>query len=82
MNNLNLSDEKLSQLLGMAGQKLGQSPESLKNQLQQGDLSGILGKLDPKTANMVSGLMNNPKALEALMQNDQMKAMLGQLGKG
>lgn len=79
MNNMNLPPEKMNELLKMAGQKLGQDPSELKNKLENGDLNQIIGGLDAKTQNQIGALMNNPKALEAIMKNDKVKNMLTNL---
>lgn len=82
MNNFNLPEDKLNQLLAIAGQKLGKDPQQLRSDLEAGKLDGVMGGLDSKTAGQVNGLLQNPKALEALLANEKIRNMLGSiLGK-
>ena len=68
-------------LFKLAGQKLGKDPEELKASLQQGNVSQAIGSLDPKTQAQISSLLQNPKALEAMLGNEQVKSMLANLTK-
>ena len=82
MTNFNLPDDKVNNLLNMAGQKLGKNPGELREQLQSGNMDALLKNLDPKSASKLQGLLSNPKALEALMKNEQILKMLSGFGKG
>jgi len=82
MTNFNMSDDKMNSLLNMAGQKLGKSPNELREQLQSGNMDALLKNLDPKSASKVQSVLSNPKALEALMQNEQIRNLLGGMGRG
>lgn len=75
-NNLNLSNDQMNSLLGAASQKLGTSPEVLKSQLDQGKIEEVVKNLDPKTATKINSMLQNPKALEAMLQNQKVKDML------
>jgi hypothetical protein len=68
LNPLNLSGDKLNALLAMAGQKLGKSPGEIMAQVQSGNVEGLTGGLDPKTKARIDGLLQNPKALEAMLK--------------
>lgn len=82
MNNFNLSEEKQQALLQMAAQKLGKSPQELMAQLQSGQLDGLTQSMDPKTSSQVNALLNNPKTVEMLLNNGNIRSMLENLGKG
>lgn len=82
MNNFNLPDDKKDALLGMLGQKLGQDPKQLQQQLEAGKLDNIMGNMDPKAAGQVNQLLQNPKALEAMLSNEKVKNMIAGLLKG
>lgn len=82
MSNLKLSDEKMAALLNMAGKKLGQDPAQLRDQLESGNLGNLLKNMDPKSADKVNAVLKDPKALEALMANDQVKNLLSSLMGG
>ena len=81
MNNFNISDENLTALLELAGKKLGKNPQELKQQLESGQIEDALGSMDPAAAGKVNALLQNPKALEAMLGNDKIKNMLsGMMG--
>ena len=81
MKKLNLSDDKVSSLLGLAGKKLGKDPEALREQLQTGDVNSVLSGLDEKSAARVQSVLSNPKAIESLMNNPQLQQLISGLGK-
>lgn len=80
MNNFNISPDKQNALLKMAAQKLGKDPEELKSQLESGKLDSLTQNMDAKSLGQLNSLLQNPKAVEALLGNDKIRAMLGNLG--
>lgn len=81
MNNFNISPDKQNALLQMAAQKLGKDPEEMKSQLESGKLDSLTKNMDAKSLGQINSLLQNPKAIEALLGNDKVRAMLGNLGK-
>lgn len=79
---MNIPDDKLNSLLQIAGSKLGKDPQQLRADLEAGKLDGVLGSLDAKSAGQVNNLLQNPKALEALLGNDKIKNLLNGLMNG
>ena len=75
----NLPPEKMNHLLNLAGKKLGTNPGELKQQIEQGNLSGVLGKMEPDKAAQINQLLNNPKELEKLFNSPQMSDMIKKL---
>lgn len=82
MNGMNLSPDKMDALLKIASQKLGKNPDDLKNQLEQGNLNNVIGGLDPKLQSQITSIANNPKAIEAMLQNPGVASMLSGLMGG
>lgn len=85
MNNFNpegLSPQKVDQLLKMASQKLGTDPQTLRSQLQSGNLQQVLGSLQPGQAQQISQLLQNPQAMQQLLQNPQLQALIQQFSGG
>jgi len=80
LNNFNISPDKQNALLKMAAQKLGKDPEELKSQLESGKLDSLTQNMDAKSLGQLNSLLQNPKAVEALLGNDKIRAMLGNLG--
>lgn len=82
MNNQNISPETINQLLNLAGQKMGTDPMKLKAQLEQGAFSDVLGKLPKGQGEMVSSMLNNPAALEKMLNTPKAQQMLKDLMGG
>ncbi|HAN44668.1 MAG TPA: hypothetical protein DCP97_04680 [Ruminococcaceae bacterium] len=83
-NDFNLSNEQINQLLNMAASKLGKDPQELRSQLEQGAFDNVINGLNSSQSNQIRNLLNNPKALEMMLNNPQVKQLLTQLmgGKG
>jgi len=81
MNKLNLSDDKVNSLLGLAGKKLGKDPEALREQLKSGDIGGVLSGMDEGSAARVQSVLSNPDAIQTLLRNEQLQQLLAGLGK-
>lgn len=81
MDNMNLSPDMMDKLLKMAGQKLGQDPNSIKANLESGNLNQIISGLDPKLQGKIAEFANNPKAVEALTKNNNVGDLLSGLMK-
>lgn len=80
MANINLSDQNKSALLKLAQQKLGADPEKLQQQLDSGNAEELVKNLDPKTQAKVNGLLQDPQALNSLLQNPAVQNLLKSLG--
>jgi hypothetical protein len=66
----------------MAGKKLGQDPASLKQQIEAGQMEGILGKMDPKAKAQMMSFLGDQKKMEALLSDDKVKNLLASLSGG
>lgn len=82
MNNFNIPEDKLSSLLQMAGKKLGRDPQQLRADLESGKLDNVMKGMDAGAAGKLNNLLQNPKAMETLLQNDKIRGMLGGLMGG
>ncbi len=76
----NLSPSQLDAMLKMAGQKLGRDPQTLKEQLQQGNLDQL--GMNAQQQQQIGQLLKNPQALSQFLEQPQIKQMLNQLMKG
>lgn len=59
MGNINIDN-----LIEIASKNLGVSPESLRNSLKSGDVSGITSKMSESDRKKVNEVLNNPKLAE------------------
>ncbi|MBP1556436.1 MAG: hypothetical protein J6C75_02415 [Oscillospiraceae bacterium] len=81
MNNLNgISPDKLDALLKTAGKRLGKDPQTLKNQLQSGNLNGL--GVSEQQQQQIGQLLKDPQALSQFFEQPQIKQMINQLMKG
>lgn len=71
--------QNISDLLNIASKQFGKSPDQLKNQLSQNDLSGF--GLSQQQQQQVQNLLKNPDAMKQLLTNPQIAQLLKGLGK-
>ncbi len=76
----NFSPSQLDAMLKMAGQKLGRDPQTLKDQLEKGNLDQL--GIDSQQQQQIGQLLKNPQALSQFLEQPQIKQMLNQLMKG
>lgn len=82
-NNFNLSPEQTDALLSMASKKMGIDPADLRRQMQSGDMSGRAQRAwRPAQRDRIQSLMQNPAAIQQLVQNPKVQQLLrGLMGK-
>lgn len=73
--NFQIPQERLNQMLQMASQKLGTTPEELQRQLQNGNFDALKG--NP----MVNSVLKDPKKLQQMLNNPQIQQMLRGMSK-
>lgn len=81
-NQVNVPQDKLDALLGIAGKQLGKDPQQLRQELESGNLNNVLNGMNEKTANQVNQVLNNPEALNAMLANDKIKKLIDGLMGG
>ena len=78
-NQFQLSQEEMDRLMQTAGQKMGTDPQKLRAQLSQGDLSGIMQQLSPNQKAQLNHFLNNPAAIQQMMENPKVQQLLKSL---
>lgn len=76
----NISERQLDSMLKMASQRLGRTPQELREQLQSGDLNKV--GINEQQQQQIGQLLKDPKALTQFMQQPQIKEILDNLMKG
>ncbi len=77
-NNFNISPDQMDSLMQMASQKMGTDPQKLKEQMQSGNIDGLMQNLTPGQ----QAQMNNPAAIEKLIASPKVQMLLkGLMGK-
>lgn len=78
-NNFDLSPEQTQRLLNIAGQQLGADPGQLRQQLENGGLAELMGRMSPQQAAQMNQLLQNPEALRQTLASPAVRMMLGRL---
>lgn len=81
-NNFNFSQNQMDALFKLAGKKMGTDPQKLKQQMDSGQMDGILKNLNANQQAQFKNLMNNPAAVQQLIENPNMQALLKNLMGG
>ncbi len=81
-NPFQFSQQQMDVLMQMASQKMGTDPQTLRQQLENGNAQNILNGLSPAQRAQINNLMNNPAAIEQLIANPKVQQLLkGLMGK-
>ncbi len=75
----NLSENQLEALLKLTSQRLGTTPEALKQAAQNGDLSKMLGQNESEAMQKV---LSDPQAAQKLLSSPQAQKLLKLFQKG
>ena len=75
-------DAKLNELLQALSAQLGESPNELQKEAQEGNVDHLLGKLSDSDAQKVKRVLSDKNATEKLLSSKQAQALLKQLMGG
>lgn len=75
----NLNGAQLDALLKLTAQRLGTTPEQLKQAAQNGNLSGVVGQTDNSALQKV---LSDPEAAKKLLSSPQAQKLFQMLQKG
>lgn len=75
----NFSENQLEALLKLTSQRLGTTPEALKQAAQNGDLSSMLGQNESAAMQKV---LNDPEAAKKLLSSPQAQKLFQLFQKG
>lgn len=81
MANISATPQQLNKLLNVVSAKLGVSPESLRQDLEQGKFDAALNNMKPSEAAAFNQIVNNPAMLEKFMSTPQAQALYNKLTK-
>lgn len=77
--NFNFSQQQMDALLKMAGQRMGKDPKQLHEQMQSGRVDDLLNGLPKDKQAQLSAMMQNPAAMEQIMQNPKVQQLMKSL---
>lgn len=76
------SNSKLEALLKITAQRLGSTPEALKQAAQNGELSQLLGNATQSESAAMQKVLSDPEAAKKLLSSPQAQALLKMLQGG
>ena len=69
-------NDELQALFNLLAQRLGTQPEQLKSSAQSGDLSKIIGNMNPNDASKIQKILNDKAVTEKLLSSPQAQELL------
>lgn len=72
-------EKQIQNILNSLSQKLGESPDKLKANMQKGDMSKMFNNMDKKQAEKVQSILNDREKTEKLLSTPQAQALLKKL---
>ncbi len=84
MNNTqpNMNPNQLESLLKLTSQRLGTTPEALKQAAQNGDLSQLLNGAGKNESAAMQKVLSDPEAAKKLLSTPQAQKLIQMLQKG
>ena len=78
-----ITPDQMRALLGYASKQLGVTPEQLAATVQNGGLSALTDRVDPRNAQRIRDMVGDPQQAEKLLQSPDVQAFLAKfLGGG
>lgn len=74
-----LDNNRLEALLKLTAQRMGSTPEALKEAAQNGDLNQVLGNVGQAEGEAVQKVLSDPDAAKKLLSSPQAQALLKML---
>lgn len=82
MNGNNMDNSKLESLLKITADRLGSTPEALKQAAQNGTLSDMLGNVSASDSAAMQKVLSDPDAAKKLLATPQAQKLLQMLQGG
>lgn len=71
--------KQIENILNSLAQKLGENPNEIKKNAQNGEVGNLLNKMDSKQASKVQEILNDREKTEQLLNTPQAQALLKKL---
>lgn len=72
-------EKQIQDILNSLSKRLGENPDTLKRNAQNGDISKILNQMDSKQAQKVQNILNDKEQTEKILKTPQAQALLKKL---
>ena len=76
---MNRKEQEIQSLLNSLSQKLGKSPETLRQNAQNGNIDSLIDNMDKKQAEKIRSILNDEKKTKQLLNNPEVKALMKKL---
>ena len=77
-----MDNSRLEALLKLTAQRMGSTPEALKQAAQNGDLSQVMGSMTSGENQAMQKVLSDPEAAKKLLSTPQAQALLKMLQGG
>ena len=79
MGNGKITPKMQQDLLNLIGERLGKSPDNIKNAMQEGQMDEVLGNLKPEQAEKIKSALSDQKSAERLLSTPQARQLIKQI---
>ncbi len=76
---MNRKEQEIQSLLNSLSQKLGKSPETLRQNAQNGNIDSLIDNMDKKQAEKIRSILNDEEKTKQLLNNPEVKALMKKL---
>lgn len=76
---MNDKEKQIQDILNSLAQKLGENPDKLKANIQNGNMSKMLNNMDKKQADKIQSILNDKEKTEKLLSTPQAQTLLKKL---
>lgn len=74
-----LNNSEINNLINCISQKLNTSPESIRDNIEKGNLNAVVNKMNSRQAKKLQKLLDNPEQSEKLLNSPQAQAIIKKL---
>ncbi len=75
-NSNNITPAQLNLLLKMAGKQLNVDPNTLRQQLENGDLSSVNANISTQMQQQINDVLSNPQKLQQIVSQTDLQQLL------
>lgn len=75
-NSNNITPAQLNLLLKMAGKQLNIDPNTLRQQLENGDLSSVNANISTQMQQQINDVLSNPQKLQQIVSQTDLQQLL------
>lgn len=76
---MNDKEKQIQDILNSLAQRLGENPDKLKANIQNGNMSKMFNNMDKKQADKIQSILNDKEKTEKLLSTPQAQALLKKL---